>query len=56
MKRSVKNFLSKCEQMRSFLRIFSHLLKKSLTEHFYVVSFTESSKEHGLKILVDRKT
>ena len=26
--------MSKCDQIRSFLRIWSHLLKKSLTENF----------------------
>ena len=30
---SVKDFFSKCDQIRSFLRICSHLLKKSLTEN-----------------------
>ena len=31
IKFSVKNFFSKCEEIRSFLRIFSHLLKRSPT-------------------------
>ena len=31
IKFSIKNFFSKCDQIRSFLRIWSHLLKKSLT-------------------------
>ena len=34
MKFSVKDFLSKCDNIRSFLRIWSHLLKKSLMEMF----------------------
>ena len=34
MKFSIKDFLSKCNQNRSFLRIWSHLLKKSLMENF----------------------
>ena len=34
MKVSIKDFSSKCDQIRSFLRIWSHLLKKSLTENF----------------------
>ena len=29
-----KDFFSKCDQIRSFLRIWSHLLKKSLMENF----------------------
>ena len=32
MKFCLKNFFSKCEQICSFLRIWSHLLKKSLME------------------------
>ena len=32
MKFSIKDFFSKCYQMRNFLRIWSHLLKKSLIE------------------------
>ena len=31
---SVKNFFSKCEYIRIKLRIYSHLLNKSLTENF----------------------
>ena len=34
MKFSIKDFFSKCNQIRSFLRIWSHLLKKSLMENF----------------------
>ena len=30
----IKDFFSKCDQIRSFLRIWSHLLKKSLAENF----------------------
>ena len=37
LKFSVKDFLSKCEQIHSFLRIFTHLLKKYLTENFIFV-------------------
>ena len=32
MKFSIKDFLSKCDQIRRKLRIWSHLLKKSLME------------------------
>ena len=35
MKFSIKNFFSKCDQIRSFLRIWSHLLKKSVIEKNY---------------------
>ena len=34
MKFSVKDFFSKCGQIRSFLRIWSYLLKKSVMENF----------------------
>ena len=34
MKFSIKDFFSKCDQIHSFLRIRSHLLKKSLMENF----------------------
>ena len=34
MKFSIKDFFSKREQIRSFLRIWSHLLKKFLMKNF----------------------
>ena len=34
MKFSIQNFFSKCDQIRSILQIWSHLLKKSLIENF----------------------
>ena len=34
MKFSINDFVSKCDQIRSLLRIWSHLLKKSLMENF----------------------
>ena len=34
MKFSIRDFFSKYNQMRSFLRIWSYLLKKSLMENF----------------------
>ena len=34
MKFSINDFFSKCDQIHSFLRIWSHLLKKSLMENF----------------------
>ena len=33
MKFSIKVFLSKCDQIGSFLRIWSHLMKNSLVEN-----------------------
>ena len=46
MKFSIKGFFSKCDQIRSYLRIWSHLLKKSLMENFifyavFSVTFSE---------------
>ena len=37
MKFSFKDFFGKCEQIRSFLRIYSYLLKKSSAEKVIVV-------------------
>ena len=34
IKFSINDFFSKCHQIRGFLRIWSHLLKKSLMENF----------------------
>ena len=34
MKFSIKDFFSKCDQIRWYLQIWSHLLKKSLMENF----------------------
>ena len=34
MKFSIKDFFSKCDQIRSFLRMSPHLLKKTLMENF----------------------
>ena len=34
MKFSIKDFLSKCDQIHSFLRIWSHLRKKDFMENF----------------------
>ena len=49
MKFPNKDFFSKYEQIRSILRIWSHLLKKSLMESFifcalYLVEFTSTSE------------
>ena len=34
IKSSIENFFSKCDQIRRFLRIWSHLLTKSVMESF----------------------
>ena len=46
MKFSVKDFFSKCDQIRSFLWIWSHLLKKSLMENFILCAVCEESFEN----------
>ena len=43
MKLSIKDFFSKYDQIHSSLRIWSHLLKKSLTENF-IFSTVESER------------
>ena len=47
MKFSVNDVFSKCDQIRSFLRISSHLLKKSLMINFIFV-------KHKIYILYER--
>ena len=37
---SIMDFFSKCDQVRSFLRIWSHLLKKSVIENFIFCAVT----------------
>ena len=44
MKFSIPDFFSKCDQIRSNLQIWSHLLKKSVMEKFI---FCRVSWEHG---------
>ena len=40
MEFSIKGFLSKCDRIRSFLRIWSHLLKKPIMENFIFYAVT----------------
>ena len=55
MKFSIKDFFSKCKEICSFLRIWSHLLKKSLMENFIFSAVTvhmrESKKMNLSKVL-----
>ena len=48
MKFSVKDFFGKCDQIRRFLRIWSHLLKKSLMENFIFCAM-KSDNYHFVK-------
>ena len=43
MKFSIKDFFSKCDQIRSFLRIWKHLLKKFWMENFIFRAVENSS-------------
>ena len=45
---SIKDFFSKCDQTRRFLRIWSHLLKKFLMENFI---FVQCNKQRDPVIL-----
>ena len=40
MKLSIKDLFSKCNQIRSFLRIWSYLLKKSSMENIFFCAVT----------------
>ena len=42
MKFPIKDFFSKCDQIRRKLRIWSHLLKKSLMENFILCAMNQS--------------
>ena len=57
MKFSIKDFFSKCDQICSFLRIWSRLLNKSLMENFIfctVLGITESSSLTPAKWLEEK--
>ena len=43
MKFSIKDFFSKWDQIRSFLRIWSHLLKNSVMENFIFCAVNSKS-------------
>ena len=45
MKFSIKDFFSKCDQARRKLRIWSHLLKKSLMENFIFCAVYPTKRE-----------
>ena len=52
MKFSIKDFFSKCDQIRSLLRIWSHLLKKSLTENFIICAVHLTNELINLELLL----
>ena len=55
MKFSIKDFFSKCDQIRRKLRIWSHLLKKFLIENFTFCAVRNNLMQFfnlvGLKII-----
>ena len=50
MKFSIKDFSSKCDQIRRFLQIWSHLLKKSLMENFIFCVVSHNSKTSSILV------
>ena len=50
MKFCIKDFFSKCDQIRCFLQIWLHLLKKSLTENFIFFA-AQYTAEERMKIM-----
>ena len=46
MKFSSKDFFSKCDQIRRKLQIWSHVLKKSLTENFIFCAVKGKNSKH----------
>ena len=55
MKFSIKNFFSKCDQIRSKLWIWPHLLKKSLTEKFIFCAVREKAPSNKTQALTKSK-
>ena len=48
MKYSIREFCSKCDQIHSFLRIWEHLLKKTLIENFIFCAVRDQWQEDYL--------
>ena len=53
MKFSITDFFSKCDKIRSFLRIWSHSRKKSLMENFIFCAVLLLRK-HSLRIILSQ--
>ena len=48
---SIRDFFSKCDQIRSFLRIWAHLMKKSLMENFIFCAMDDKNLVPSPKFL-----
>ena len=55
MKFSIQDFLCRCEQIRRKLRIWSHLLKKYLTENFNFCTVKHQNIRGFLMLLTSKK-
>ena len=55
MEFTIKDFFSKCDQIPSFLRIWSHLLKKSLMENFIFLCSVIIKKGSEVHELTEQK-
>ena len=53
MQFSIKDFSSKCDQIRILQRIWSHLLKKSLMENFIFFSVGAINCFDGISLDID---
>ena len=53
MKFSIKDFSSKCDQIRSLQRIWSHLLKKSLIENFIFCGVAATWRDSVNRVLLE---
>ena len=51
IKFSIKDFFSKCDQIRRKLRLWSHLLKKSLKENFIFCAVVMLKSPNNIKFL-----
>ena len=55
MKFSIRDFSSMCDQIHSFLRIWSHLLKKSLMENFiFFMQYLAKSVQSNIYVFIFR--
>ena len=52
MKFFIKDFFSKCDQICSFLQIWSHVLKKSLMESWYLDFETKMTLNKKIKFSI----